>query len=77
MSFSGQFSGHVSVTIRGLLKESDKSLHHMLNDGEGKPLSAQDARKILKAELQKGNLYIKTSGCDNFDPKNGCLGHSK
>lgn len=69
------FSGHVSASIKGLLNESDESLDNMLTDGEGKPLSAQEAREILTAELEQGRLYIKSEGCDNFDPKKGCLGH--
>ena len=71
------FSGHIAASIQGLLNQSDKSLHNMLSDGEGKPLSAKKARKILTAQLEQGHLYIKSSGCDNFDPKKGCLGHTK
>lgn len=69
------FSGHIAASIRGLLNQSDDSLHNMLSDGEGQPLSATEAREILTAELEKGHLYIPSSGCDNFDPKKGCLGH--
>jgi hypothetical protein len=47
----------------------------MLSDEEGQPLSAQEARRILRAQLKEGHLYIPASGCDNFDPKKGCLGH--
>ena len=69
------FLGHVSASIHGLLNESDESLHHMLSDGDGVPLSAAEAREILTHELGKGHLYIKAEGCDNFDPKKGCCGH--
>lgn len=71
------FSGHVSVSIRDLLDESDDMLDNMLSDGKGRPLPVDEARKILTAELEQGHLYIKASGCDNFDPKKGCLGHTK
>ena len=71
------FSGHIAASIRGLLDQTDESLHNMLSDGEGQPLSAQEAREILTAELEQGHLYIPASGCDNFDPKKGCLGHGK
>lgn len=71
------FSGHISVSIRGLLDESDDMLDNMLSDGKGQPLPADEARKILTAGLEQGHLYIKASGCDNFDPKKGCLGHTK
>lgn len=69
------FSGHIAASIRGLLNQSDEDLHHMLTGGDGQPLSATDAREILTAELEQGHLYIPADGCDNFDPKKGCLGH--
>jgi hypothetical protein len=57
---------HISASIEGLLNLTDKKLNTVfLTDG-------RQARKELEMQLLKGNNYIRSEGCDNFDSKEGC-----
>ena len=74
-------SYHVSLSVRGALRWSQRefrdALKWMSND-EGAPFASVDElREALMDELSKGREHVKCGGCDNFDPKTGCLGHEE
>ena len=70
---------HISTSIVGLLKLKDHELKAMLSsvtDDDGNhPQSVEEFRQALLEELDQGHRLIRSSGCDNFDPVRGCLGH--
>jgi len=63
---------HISASISGMLK-----LRRIdwCEDDAGRPLSTQQVKAELRRLQGLGYIYIATSGCDNFDPRAGCLGH--
>ena len=69
---------HISTSVRGLLNLHDKDLEgiapFVIVDGN-RLKTAQELRYFLEKELAKGHELIAADGCDNFDPKKGCLGH--
>jgi hypothetical protein len=70
---------HISQSIEGALNMSEKVFNEVFegvfSDDEGKPLSAEAARIELEKERALGHKLIRSAGCDNFDPIEGCLGH--
>ena len=69
---------HVSTSIDGLLAMSDYRLRKMCScitceDGTHPTLAILKAG--LRAEKAMGHKLIRATGCDNFDPVYGCLGH--
>lgn len=71
---------HISLSVRGALAQSDKDLRSFVGNLtiDGRPArTVQEVRIILADALAEGMEYIPSDGCDNFDPKKGCLGHIK
>ena len=70
---------HVSSSIRGMLNWDRRYTRRMLNtitDNAGKPYeSIEQFRDDLMDLLKQGHELIPSTGCDNFDPVKGCLGH--
>lgn len=67
---------HMRLDIKGALKNwSTKDFRGLLVDDSGTALPPDKAKEFLFDELAKGNLYMPIGECDNFDPKQGCLGH--
>lgn len=71
---------HLSVSVRGVLRRSNRELKRdhlkwMMQD-DGTPYPSADAlRDALMDELAAGHEVLSLGECDNFDPKQGCLGH--
>jgi hypothetical protein len=68
---------HVSASVRGLLRRSNRELNGIVQDDTGRTLTGKEARELLLDELQQGNLFLKCGPCDNFSPAEGCLGHEQ
>lgn len=67
---------HLSVSVRGLLRQSNQQLDGVLKDDAGKSMSGQAAREELMNELAKGREVIPIGpACEGFDYKTGCQGH--
>ena len=70
---------HVSVSVAGAIELPDKELISWIGNvygDDGKPLeTVREIRRRLAEEYALGHKYIRQSGCDNFDPEIGCLGH--
>lgn len=60
---------HASISITGLLRLGNKQLKALFS------MNGKDAREELLTRKRRGELLIKEEGCDNFDPKKGCIGH--
>lgn len=71
---------HMSLSVRGALRKSDKELQSwcgsMVQDGK-KLTTVEAIRDCLMQALSEGYEYLPMEECDNFDPKRGCLGHVK
>jgi hypothetical protein len=69
----------LQLSIRGALHKSDEELWRdfggciKINGTPAK--TVHEIREAFMDELAKGNEYLPMGGCDNFDPKKGCLGH--
>lgn len=68
---------HMRISIRGAMLRPDSELHRVFNHDDGRPMSVREARIALMDELAKGHLYLPLGKCDNFDPKEGCMGHKE
>lgn len=68
---------HMRASIKGMLMRSDRELAGVLQDDAGRALRPAEARRMLLDELEQGHLYIKCGPCDNWDPREGCLGHAE
>ncbi len=68
---------HVSASIEGMLKQYQRKKINFLEDDEGNSIPLSEVKNLLQQALDNGEKYIKSKGCDNFDPKRGCLGHPK
>lgn len=66
---------HLRASIKGLLMRSNRELRGILQDDSGRSLTGMEARRLLMDELEQGHLYVKCGPCNNWDPRQGCLGH--
>jgi hypothetical protein len=69
---------HMSVSVTGALKKPDSHLRPWIGaiTVDGKPLkTVQEIRKFFEDQLAEGHEVIPCGDCDNFDYKNGCMGH--
>lgn len=63
---------HMSASIEGLLKLSDKQLEKLTG------LVGKQARRELKERKQRGEKVIQCSNdCVGFSPLTGCPGHKE
>lgn len=60
---------HMSASIEGLLKQTNRGLEKLLE------MNGKEARKKLREKLQAGEKVIPCGDCDGFDPVRGCPGH--
>lgn len=70
---------HISTSIDGLLALHDFELQQMLKsvtDEEGNHPTLDEFKQWLMLEKAKGHRLVRSPNCDNFDPIEGCLGHS-
>ena len=71
---------HISTSIDGLLALSDRELTRLLQsvqDENGEHPTLVEFKKYLNEEKAKGHRLLPSTGCDNFDPIKGCLGHER
>ena len=67
---------HFCLSVKGALKNwKAKDFRKMFRHEDGRLMTPYEARCALIDELAKGHEYIPMSECDNFDFKQGCLGH--
>lgn len=66
---------HLHVNVRGVLKWNDEDLGGMITMDSGYVLTPSETREYFEEELTRGNEILPMGGCDNFDPKHGCMGH--
>lgn len=77
-SMSGGMTFHMALSVRGaLMRWRDRDFEGVFRDDYGRELSAQEAKAFLLSELAKGHEKIPIGKCDNFDWKEGCLGHRR
>jgi hypothetical protein len=68
---------HMRIDIRGaLMNWHDSEWKNCVTDETGRTLTPTEVKRGFLDELAKGNNYVSTGNCDNFDPKEGCLGHA-
>ena len=71
---------HIHVSIRGALamspREFAKNYRGVFSRDDGSPMPPSEARAALEEELALGHEIIPAQGCNHFDWKRGCLGHS-
>ena len=68
---------HMSTSIEGLLHHFKRKKINFVTDNDGSYMSDAEARKQLREMLARGERYIKSDKCFNFDSQNGCPGHTK
>lgn len=68
---------HLCLDVRGFLMRHTRKRDYlgMFRTDDGRPMSADEAKRELLNELAKGHKVIPTCACDNFDYQHGCLGH--
>ena len=57
---------HISASIEGLLNQNTKLLGRLFG------MDGKEARLQLISLKEKGDKYIASEGCKNFDPLTGC-----
>lgn len=57
---------HISASINGLLKQKDSLLGRLFG------MAGSEARSQLMALKEKGDKYIASENCKNFNPLTGC-----
>lgn len=70
---------HISTSIAGLEALTDYRLKKMAPymTIDGKPLrTAAQVRRMLKEARAEGLEFIPAAGCDNYDCKGLCKGHT-
>lgn len=71
---------HISTSIRGLAAMTDHQLDEMapniIVDGRRLENAAQ-VRSLLDEALAEGFECIPAEGCDNYDSRGMCQGHTK
>jgi hypothetical protein len=67
---------HCCMDVRGALKMTKRQLGGMFRDGDGRRLSADQARDALLDHIAAGHEVIPFGPiCNGFDYKTGCPGH--
>ena len=72
---------HLGLSIRGALRWGDYEMRNALKwikkDGGAVFASVSELRGEMAEMLASGIEMIPFAECDNWDDKNGCLGHEK
>jgi hypothetical protein len=73
---------HFCPSIRTLLGLKPTNLKFYCHNGlfllsDGRYMTVDEIKTFLNEELALGHERIRVSGCDNFDPIRGCLGHER
>lgn len=67
---------HMCVSVRGVLRWSDRKLKGMLRDNSGNLLDGREVRAALLDELSQGTEVLPIGpACEGWSPKTGCPGH--
>lgn len=70
---------HLSQSIPGALKNWTlrdwKKATKWIAKDDGSRMTADELKCAFLDELAQGHTHLSFGGCDNFDPKKGCLGH--
>ena len=66
----------MSIDARGVLRWPDENLAGMFKHPDGRPFTGLEVRAQLVCLIAAGHEYVQYRGCDNFDPKRGCMGHN-
>lgn len=70
---------HMSLDIKGALSNwKDRQFRGVFKHDDGRSMTPAEAKAELLDRLSHGELFIPCGPrCDNFDPKQGCLGHKE
>lgn len=66
---------HMQLNIEGCLLHWGPRSHHGLMRDDGSRMGNQEAKAELLALFAKGDRYLSTGSCPDFDPVKGCTGH--
>lgn len=69
---------HMSLNIRGFLRNAryPRDYRGLFRHGDGRGMTASEARDFLLDELSKGHVVIPFGHCEGFDYTTGCPGHA-
>lgn len=71
-------SFHFCLDVKGFLMHSKlRDYKGMFTRDDGSSMSPEEAKRTLLDELAKGHEKLPMGKCDNFDFKEGCLGHEE
>ena len=65
------------MDIEGFMRNAKfpRDYRRMFKHDDGRPMTPDEARSQLFAELRQGRRVIPMGDCDNFDYQTGCKGH--
>jgi hypothetical protein len=67
---------HLRLDVAAALKKSDAELVASFVGDGGSAMNADGIRTDLTTLLERGVHFLPIDqNCDNFDPRQGCLGH--
>lgn len=69
---------HISYGIEGMLLLREKELRELATnatDDNGNQMTFEAFKQFLLDEKALGHKFLPVTGCNNFDPVKGCLGH--
>jgi hypothetical protein len=66
---------HMSLSVEGAMHWPARLRKDLLQDEDGRALSAAETLKTLRGLFAEGVRYLPIGNCDNFDDQQGCLGH--
>ena len=67
---------HLSLDVQGfLLHAKPRDYRGMFKHDDGRPMSPDEAKAELLAELSHGRLKLPYGPCEGFDYVKGCPGH--
>lgn len=79
MSETTHSTVHMSQSITGPLrnwKSKDwKNATNWITHKDGSKYTPDELKSVFLEELAKGHECVPIGECDNFDYKNGCMGH--
>ena len=68
---------HVCLDIQGMLMNYTLKRDYigLFKHDDGRPMSADDAKRELLRQLSLGRKVLPFGDCDNFSYEDGCQGH--